>query len=728
MLSRLILLSFLTLALGAFAPSAFAVTTEEFKAVYDSLQRQTLDRSGEVAEIDSFTYVKDVATFRFGKGTMLLQRPVHGRPTLAAFVGQGHIQIAIPVAVEREALENVAGDSTIDEDFSVCVFRIGDDFDQALKSRFNFQKGQMGTTDFGKVRDAQGEYFFKPTLADFHDNITELAVSVFERAKDGFFYAAFNKKMFLFDPNRPEEVTVADSDPLRFALSSLNPSFRRSERIGPDPELLSEMNYQISPIRHDAILEMGGSDGWSVERAQIRAKVVIRADSLRVVRLFLDPHLTPDSIRCNKAPVAWFRRYEFYHLELLLDRYARQGDTLTVDLWLHDVGNSYNVLRLFTDDRSLSRTSIQLIFPKEYEYAAPARSERFAVDNSRVQCQAGPLFCRNVPFMAMPSGYDTSTLSVNEDLALTFIRPTDIIHLRQEFVDTTIDAYRYFYENFGLPSNLSKWYVLPFGPFANLGMIGYRLNRTDKNTGGFYTVAGQGVAPAWFDPTFQPKSYREEWMREAVPRYLGLLYTQQRAGGGPLYTQLNSLRTGAEDARDHKVEAPLAIGDRSGQTVQMIRGVWLLHMLRTLMFDAESMKEDVFWAFLRDLVELGNQQKFSNTDFCHLAEQHFGSELDWFFDPWLYKRGFPDFDVTWKTAQESDGFYVDMHILTSRVDLENVYPVMLRVTVPAGSALLRQGIAGAKQDYRIGPFREAPTDLKFNEYESVLCQSKIRKL
>jgi hypothetical protein len=708
--------------------SASGATLQEFKSVYDSLQRQVLDRTGEVAEIDSFTYTKDVATFHFGKGVMLLQRPVFGRPTVAGFVGKGHVHIDIPVEVELQAFRELTHDSLLDENFQVCIMRIGDDFDLQLKSKAHFSDGLMGNADFAKLRDARGEYYFKPTLFDLYDNLTQLAVSTFERKADGYFWACFNNKVFLYDPNRPEEINVSPAVQPTVTLSSLCPRFQRRERDRYALDLLSDLFYQVSVVAQNAKLEMGGADGWMMQKAEVRTAVRINADSLRFVRLFLDKHLAPDSISCNGQRIDWFRRFEFYHLELLLPQYARQGDTLAVTIWVHDAGNQYAVILPFSEDPTPFPSSIQLVYPKTYNYAIPSGSLPVPFDDDNDQCQGGPIVCHNLWFQPLPTGYDTLQRMVDDRLSLIFIRPKDTKYLKQQLEDTTADACHYFLDNFGLPSNLSVWHVLPYGSGSALGIFRVPVTKGNLEAGGLHAVAGNAAADAWLGPTFRPASYREAWMIKAVPDYIAVLYAQKRTGNDVLYAELNGCRREIEYAIDQKVDVPLAVGDRANPTFSLSRGVWLLHMLRILMFDLDKMNDDKFMAFLKDVITQANSQKFSNTDFCRLAEQHFGGPLDWFFAPWLYKRSFPSFESTWKAAKNTDGYYVDLHVVTTGVDPDNVYPVMLRVVVPKGSALLRQAVAGSQQNYRIGPFSEPPTDIRFNEYESVLCKSKIRKL
>ena len=156
------------------------------------------------------------------------------------------------------------------------------------------------------------------------------------------------------------------------------------------------------------------------------------------------------------------------------------------------------------------------------------------------------------------------------------------------------------------------------------------------------------------------------------------------------------------------------------------KGIWMLHMLRILMRDLEHGSDDLFFGFLRDILKQANHRKFSNYDFCALAESHTGIKLDWFFNQWMYGRGFPVFTSSYTVASEPDGFYVDLKVETSGVPADAAFPVLFRVVVPEGAIFARKAIAGQQTDYRLGPFSSKPQGLIFNEYESVLCQKRAK--
>jgi hypothetical protein len=704
----------------------------EFKSNYDNLTRQVLDREGEVASIDSFTYEKDVATFHFGKGVMLFQRPVNGRPTVAIFVGKGHAHIDIPVAAEREAYKMITRDTNtvVEEDFEICLMRVGDDFDTKLKGLYTFVPGGMSLADFGRVRDAQLEYYFKPNLAHWTDNQLELLISVYERKTDGYFWAGFNHTYFTFDPNAPEEVFISHMREPEFALTSAGPHFQRREKGRYDVAGLSRQDIPTELLERGASVYLGGSTGWTLDSSQMHMTARVLRDSLKFVSLFLDPKLEPDSVTCNGVKTDYFRRRDFFHMVLLLQNYVQIADSLRISMWFHNEGEDYDRLQPGMYGDRVPLNSISLTYLKGYNYALPGSTLPREVDKKHEVIEAGPVRTHNLGFQAMPTGFDTSVVDVDGQLRLTFIalkrKPWSEIK-RDEYQRETKLACRYFMKTYGVPIAGHEWYVFPEGISAGYGMFGLPLYREDTALGGFRAVVGDAVARAWISPFIQTSSYRESWLSSTIAEYVGLLYTQQVEGSKPLYQELFNLKKGFEYTIDAKIDLPLVAGPRGNRYAMRAKGLWLIHMLRVLLFDTESLSDQKFNDFLKELIDAMTHHPITTAEVCAMAEKYFEGPLDWFFEPWLYGRNMPTFDGTYSIETEGNQYWVAMHVATTGVDSASVYPVMIRVNTEQGTALLRQAIAGTTTDYRIGPFGVMPTKVVFNEYSSVMCKAEVKE-
>lgn len=707
--------------------SAAPLTSKQFREDYASLTKLVNDRSGDLVEVDSFTYTKDVATFRFGPGTFLLQRPVNNRPTVAVFVGTAHVHIDIPVAPERHNLYAMYRDTVIDKDVTVCFIRMADDLDLRLKERFKPTRGQMAVADFEKVRNVKAEYYFKPTRYHAWDNLVQLLTSAYERNADGYFWASFDHTFFSFDPNCPEEISIGHARNPDIAMTDALVSFQRQERNRYGLRQIPQIDFPLQMRRVDATLELSGADGWRIDRAEISTTLKVNRDSVRFPGLFMDRRFDPDSIFVNGVRTEWFRRKDFYHLLLLTPDYVHKGDTLNVAIWYSNGGSDYySLLPWLEGDEPLDR-SLRLVFPPGYNYALPMAGAIEDCGDGRHQCTAGRFYGSDLGFRPMVANYDTTIVDIDSLLLLKFISNDygDIVK-EKPYQDEVTNCFRFFMDMFGNPSDLTEVYIFPGGDASDPGLLNIPPVKGNLEMGGFQRIASERVASQWVGPTAQPASYREYWMPTAISVYLGLMYVEKNTGANAMYTNLKQWKIEIEEAIERDEDIPLSSGIRGDAGRAVGKGVWMLHMLRILMRDLEHGSDDLFLGFLRDIIMQVNHRKFSNYDFCALAESHTGIKLDWFFNQWLYGRGLPVFTGAYTIASEADGHYINLKVETAGVPPDAAFPVLFRIIVPEGAIFARKAIAGQQADYKLGPFQSQPQGLIFNEYESILCQKRMK--
>jgi len=82
-----------------------------------------------------------------------------------------------------------------------------------------------------------------------------------------------------------------------------------------------------------------------------------------------------------------------------------------------------------------------------------------------------------------------------------------------------------------------------------------------------------------------------------------------------------------------------------------------LHMLRGIIGDDN---------FFDGLYNYANEFGYTNattSDFRDIMEQVSGTDLDWFFEEWIYDRGYPEYQYTWVGNPVGDSFAVQLTIL-----------------------------------------------------------------
>jgi len=108
------------------------------------------------------------------------------------------------------------------------------------------------------------------------------------------------------------------------------------------------------------------------------------------------------------------------------------------------------------------------------------------------------------------------------------------------------------------------------------------------------------------------------------------------------------------------------------------KGAWVLHMLRHVV------GEETFFDIL---AEYRSQYAFSHAateDFQAVAEQVYGESLEWFFEPWIYGTGRPNYRWWWTQGDmDSTGMYsLTIHIDQTQVESTGTFfpmPVDIRL-------------------------------------------------
>jgi hypothetical protein len=714
--------------------SAAADPLTSFKDFYDQMGSGLATKPpAELAEISNFVYEKDVATFTFTSGSMYLLRNADGRPTTAIFVGQGHAKIDIPSHTERVSMFYAAGDSVVDVNFENAMFNFSDDFDLRLKEKFTFQRTELPWKDFNKTQ--QGEFYFQPVVMHTYDNYFQLIRSLFERKADGYFWADFGRYGFTFDPNRPEEVLVGYEHEGADQEMTIGAQMQRREKGVYDDFRMSDLSYTTTALGCVGTMEMKGMDGQVIDKADVTMKVLLNADSLRFVSLFLHYNLKLDSLYVDGAASLFKRRNDFVFIGVILPEYRHKGDTLTFRLWYH--GKDYQSALPFVENPTPAPVEITIDAPKGYGYVAPGIMPAEATDSKRERFLSAPQEPYRV-YQMQPyaSGYDTIPAVSDIGLTVNFLKSSSINKnkfgdfIPDEYYRTTVmGAFNFMTGRFGPPVGTFVVWVYPDSNRSLPGLMSVpQVMALVDGTGGLPMVAGNAAARQWFGTLMQPKTDREFWWLDAIPDYLSLAYVSEASGPSIFFGELLKRRNGLFTIMSNNEHWPLAAGARVDGPNRVLKGIWVLHMLRYLMYDLSTHSEQKFFSFLNDFKTLATSRVFSNEDVMKLAEKHYGASLDWFFEQWVYERDVPQYKVTYAVEKRTDGYYVGADVAVGGVSNQFRMPVIVRIEDTKGNSTYhRPEIAGAFTHFELGPFADEPSQVIFNEFVSVLSKDDVKK-
>jgi hypothetical protein len=716
-----------------FGGNAFAETEffKHFKQSYSQIDTDLLSNVCEIGDISDFTFSKDVATFTFKQGKVILCRYVDDRPTTAVFLGEGSASIDLPSTLERCNMEWCSGDSVVNTKFEACFIRMADNLDLKIREVVEFETITMNYRWYTTIKKSQGEFFFLPRIYHRYDNYFQLLRSHQERGEDGYFWADFGRYNFVYDPNCPEEVTVGYEK--EGGDQAFTPAAVMQKQVNGVYEArdMSQIPYRTTILGHDAELVMGGIDGRKIDAGRDEFRLRINTDSTRFITLFLNYNLKEDSIYLDGRPVDYIRRKDFNFIGVVLPEYAYRSDTLTFTVWYD--GKHYFPSVVFVDDPAPVDHTIHFQVPTGFNYVMPDRGpsarlngmDTFTVESSRPY--------RHFAFQGYAAGFDTVTTVSQVGIPITVLRSGEFrktdeclipFHKYHAAITAAFDRVS---GTIGGPPGIFEIFVYPDSSLSMPGLAEIpQIYCYTQGLGGIDMEAAAQMARQWFGAAMQFRSDREFWVSDAVPDYIGLMHAQQAVGASAFFSELEDRRQRIQLFRERYGDMPLAVGDRADAMLRTYKGSWVVHMLRALMIDLETQSDKSFQRFLFELAMLTGNKTFTNVDIQQVAEKYYGQPLDWFFDHWLYGRELPDYKIEYSISERDGAWFIVGEAEVKRVRPSFTMPVMVRVEYPDGtSELHRPTIAAPSDHFELGPFSSRPEKLYFNEFASVLCDADV---
>jgi aminopeptidase N len=152
------------------------------------------------------------------------------------------------------------------------------------------------------------------------------------------------------------------------------------------------------------------------------------------------------------------------------------------------------------------------------------------------------------------------------------------------------------------------------------------------------------LAHSWFGNLVTCKDWSELWLNEGFATFMEAVFREHEAGHD---AYLNEMRSNTslyflEDLL--KYRRPLRY-DLYGSAIDIFdatvykKGALVLHMLR------ETVGDEMFWKALHQYLTEYKYKPVGTPDLQRVFEKTTGQQLDWFFDQWVYKGGYPELSV-----------------------------------------------------------------------------------
>jgi hypothetical protein len=155
-------------------------------------------------------------------------------------------------------------------------------------------------------------------------------------------------------------------------------------------------------------------------------------------------------------------------------------------------------------------------------------------------------------------------------------------------------------------------------------------------------IVAHELAHSWWGNCVTPAAWEEIWLSEGFATYSEALWAEHLGGLPEYLAYMRTLDTG-------NFTGPLYDPvDLLGETVYN-KGAWVMHMLRGVVGDSSMFA--ILPAFATDPSRRYGHA--TTTDLIAVSEALSGTDLDWFFEEWVYGEGEPNYLTTWQASNTS---------------------------------------------------------------------------
>ncbi len=185
----------------------------------------------------------------------------------------------------------------------------------------------------------------------------------------------------------------------------------------------------------------------------------------------------------------------------------------------------------------------------------------------------------------------------------------------------------------------------------------------------------------WWGDCVSVNDWRDVWLSEGFATYSEAVFWEYAYGVAAYhsYMQQNLMTPVFTSPENFPIYDPAYLW---GTTVYE-KGGCVLHMLRHVVGDS------AFFASLAVYRQAYEYVSAVTTEFQQAVETVSGQDLDWFFNQWIYDKGWPEYEYSWR-ALDQGGQYA-LNLVIDQVQANGpvfTMPVDMKITTVAGDTLV----------------------------------------
>ncbi len=733
----------------------FGISTlfaNDVQKIYEELENLSL-LNDKVAEVNNFSFSRDVANFHLDNGKLYLLSPVNGKSIAAIFKGEGTVSITPPTNISRERLYSKFQVESYNNSFDLLFLVFTDSTLSEFYQKLDFSNEWINPKFQVNIKNCM-KYLYDHKDNDYNSALLQ---TILNNEQDGYFYAHLTKGIlnknavfFEFNPNRTEEVSLAvrykkgtHLDHYRKIicmfhcqedyLSGVDLSFEKKDEIYVDKYTIDATITNRMKFSATCTLEFHGlkNSGKWIELALF--------DKLRINSIITDNGDTLSFFKEDESSVLWVElsekltKSESYTININYD-----GDLIYQGGKIVKI-RSFNFWYPQYSTYNLKHFDITFHYPSNYDLISVGKK----VSEEKLKKVKTARWVTKYPVNFAPFNMGKFK---NEEFNNPSI-PTLSLHLNKNLNDAKADVANSiaFYQAVYGKCKFDTLTVTEIPQFlsgqAYPGLINFYsddfitdavykvyfdidINKTD-----FVQLRSHEVAHQWWGCGIGSRSYHDKWLFEGLAEFSSIWFIQTSLNDTKKYFEfLTKWRN--KIIKEHKLtknkdesECPLWLGSRAPNYINYYKGGWVFHMLRNLMIDLKTYDESRFKTMMQDFYNTYKNSTATTEDFKKIVEKHMRTDMTWFFDQWVYGNEIPKYKFDYDIVKKDDGkYYAECNIEQKNVS-EN-FKSYIPIEIDFGNnqkARIRTLVEGSGKVFEL-PLPQKPKKILFNILDSILCE------
>lgn len=727
----------------------------KYERVLEQIKAAMVD-SSTVRQVSGIVIERGPLTIVIEDGTLAYLKPVNGRRIGVVVKGRALISFSPNLTTERTNMARFYPNESFIEDVTEVVIATTDEdvHQQIAEHPVGGQVAglaELAGREWNKLVLQAEELEFDDALARtlLNNYSAPVLMCTFKRSDSlsGFVmrnpYEVEPYRLFLEEtPYGLPRPTMVTQCPENTGLVEITDS-------GIDAGDLVASTQHTMSIDIDRSMDIAGRD---------RVDMTVLADSLTIVDVGLYPTLKIDSIRMpGFGALTFFRSKDGFTAWIELPNVLKKGEKFSLEFFYK--GDVINRFR----DYTVLVTSIMWYPAHSYKHKAfyditfsypesatvqsvGARSTMSTADGRTTARWITGAPIRNASFHI--GFFRRETIEVEKGLP-----STAVLYQTAEQVETVAldmkQSLEFFTKLYGpltidslIGTELPGSHGEAFPGLLHLSWYAFVVTgdaETDKFFGEQFT--SHEVAHQWWGIGVDFATYRDQWLSEGFAMYSCLLYSQLAAADNEKFFKLledyrTEITSFGKKAIGKDLAPPaIALGRRVNDgaprggaynTFVYYKGAWILHMLRNMMLDLKTMKEDAFMTVMREFYMRHRGKRASTDDFQKTIEDVTGVNVQWFFNQWVYGNQIPTYTYAYKSQKQADGTYKNvLRVKQTGVPESFQMYVPIKVVLDDGTfARYRIVMKGAEATMDLPSSKSEIDELIFNDLASVLCETQ----